>query len=65
MYTKFSIFQRALRAKFYIATLRAEHAEKYEIFLTFAPPPPPNPKSGSTPPIIGIQFIMITNKMHP
>ena len=29
-----------LRRKFYIATLHAEHAEIFEIFLTLAPPPP-------------------------
>ena len=42
---------RALRAKFYIATLREERAEKFEIFLiTLAPPPPPpHPKMDRRP----------------
>ena len=34
----------ALPAQFYIATLRAKRAEKFEIFLTLAPPPPPSEK---------------------
>ena len=36
----FHFWRLALRAKFDIATLRAERAEIFGIFLTFAPPPP-------------------------